>query len=337
MPEKPLGDLLDSPLLQHLFVSVCRPPQAHVQMRPSPHALVLDADNTLWNTNAVFQRAGARMMRALTGDAASQDATPAAPSEGERVGEDEKPRSTADLLYRLSQHLSPPTTDADSTNAGLVQLARAAAFYASGLSHPENPHAETESDRSATVAQSGTNRIRWAARQAESGREPPGVETAHLQDAATAFRSTLKTPPPLLDGARTLLGTVRTWRDAQPDRRASVLFSEGEPDRLSVAFEAYQIGNGRYFDDIVLQEKSPRTYRQVCETIGTVVSTSRPTSGIVVVGDSLERDIRPANAAGCTTVYCPGDLWGRETPEGPEDRPDYTVDRVDEVPSLIGL
>jgi len=277
------------------------------------------------------------MMRALTVDATNQDAPPDAPSEGETAGEDEKHRSTADLLYRLSQHLSPPEKNTDSTNAGLVQLARAAAFYSSALSPPENPHAETGSDRSATIAASGTNRIRWAARQAESGREPPGVESEHLHDAATAFRSTLETPPPLLDGALSLLRTIRAWRDARPGRRASVLFSEGEPDRLGVAFEAYRIGNGRYFDDIVLQEKSPRTYRQLCETIGTVVSTSRPTSGIVVIGDSLKRDIRPANAAGCTTVYCPGDLWGRETPEGPEERPDYVVDRIDEVPSLIGL
>jgi putative hydrolase of the HAD superfamily len=308
-------------------------------MSSSPHALVLDADNTLWNTNAVFQRAGARMMRALTGDAA-EEANVDAQSRGEGATGDEKHRNSADLLYRLSQQLSPPETSTESTNAGLVQLARAAAFYASDLtpSAPADPPVETARDESATTSESGANRIRWAARQAESDQLPPGVGTSHLQAAATAFQSALETPPPLLDGARSLLRTVRAWREAGPDRRTSVLFSEGEPDRLRVAFRAYRIGNGTYFDEIVLKEKSPRTYRQVCQTIATFVDGSPPPpSGIVVVGDSLKRDIRPANAAGCTTVYCPGELWGRENPEGPEERPDYVVERIDEMPSLFGL
>ncbi|MEF8941088.1 MAG: hypothetical protein V5A22_14695 [Salinivenus sp.] len=43
------------------------------------------------------------------------------------------------------------------------------------------------------------------------------------------------------------------------------------------------------------------------------------------------------NAVGCTTVYCPGDFKGRETPEGPAERPDYTVDTPDEVMGVFGL
>jgi putative hydrolase of the HAD superfamily len=278
------------------------------------------------------------MMRALTGDAAEETNIDAR-SRSEGGNEDEKHRNSADLLYRLSQHLSPPETSTESANAGLVQLARAAAFYASDLTPAglEDPPVAA-GDRSATTAESGANRIRWAARRAESNQLPPGVGISHLQEAATAFQSALETPPPLLDGARSLLNTVRAWREAGPDRRTSILFSEGEPDRLRVAFRAYRIGNGNYFDEIVLKEKSPRTYRQVCETIATFVDGSPPPpSGIVVVGDSLKRDIRPANAAGCTTVYCPGDLWGRENPEGPEERPDYVVERIDEMPSLFGL
>lgn len=323
-------------------------------MAPSPHALVLDADNTLWNTNAVFKRAGAQMMRALAEDAAGEEVgadapsrkedAPSreedAPSREEGASEPEKHRDHADLLFRLSQHLPPAEEEETSADAGLVQLARAAAFYtlAPPPSAPEASRAEAAADRSATGSGSAADRIRWAAQQAESGRQPPGVAPAHLHEAATAFRSALETAPPLLDGARGLLDAVRTWRDARPDRRASVLFSEGEPDRLRVAFRAYRIGDGRYFDDIVLDEKSPRTYRQVCQRIATITAgSSSPPSGIVVVGDSLKRDIRPANAVGCTTVYCPGDLWGRETPAEPEERPDHVVDHIDEVPSLFGL
>lgn len=163
---------------------------------------------------------------------------------------------------------------------------------------------------------SGTNRIRWAARQAESSQLPPGVGASHLQPAAAAFQSALETPSPLLDGARSLLNTVRAMREAGPDRRTSVLFSEGEPDRLRVAVRACRIGNGNYFDEIVLKQKSARVPPGLPDHRDEGSRLSPPPSGIVVIGDSLKRGIRPANAAGCTTVYCPGDLWGREDPEG---------------------
>ncbi len=36
-------------------------------MPVSPHALVLDADNTLWDTNATFRRARSAMIQVLQG------------------------------------------------------------------------------------------------------------------------------------------------------------------------------------------------------------------------------------------------------------------------------
>jgi putative hydrolase of the HAD superfamily len=300
-----------------------------------PHALVLDADNTLWDTNAVFGRAGDRMIQALDqpgGPPADGDA-PRGRSTAETKGAHPDPK---DLLYRLSQHL--PSVEAGQL--GLVQLARAAAFYRSARQPGDAggpPAAETRTGPDADHDPEAA-RVRWAARQAQSDRPPPQLDAADIQKAATAFRTALNAAPPLLDGTRSLLDAVQDWRTARPGRRTSVLFSEGEPDRLRVAFEAYHVGEGRYFDDIVLREKTPRTFREVCTTIERAVDRSDPpAAGIVVVGDSLQRDIRPANAAGCTTVYCPGGLWGREQPEGPEEEPDYRVDRVDEVVSLFGL
>jgi len=300
-------------------------------MPHTPHALVLDADNTLWDTNAVFRRAGDRMIQVLDHAAGRLDnegvseSRSASETEGSRSNE--TVFSSKEVLYRLSRHL--PSMEAGSFN--LVQLARAAAFYRSAL----QPGAAEETSPGPEPAEA---RARWAARQARSGRQPPQLDPAHLENAAQAFRAVLNATPPLLDGTRSLLDAVQNWRAARPGRRTSVLFSEGEPDRLSVAFEAYHVGEGRYFDDIVLRKKTPRSFQEVCTAIERSVDRpDPPAAGIVVVGDSLQRDIRPANAAGCTTVYCPGDLWGREQPEEPEEEPDYRIDRIDEVADLFDL
>jgi putative hydrolase of the HAD superfamily len=300
----------------------------------------LDADNTLWDTNAVFRRAGDRMIEVLDhaagrldkkGASESRSASTKKGPHNDTAGSDNK-----EFLYRLSRHL--PSMEAGSFN--LVQLARAAAFYRSSL-QPETGEGQPTGDVTpgpATDLDPEEARARWAARQARSDRPPPQLDPAHIQNAAQAFRAVLSATPPLLNGTRSLLDAVQNWRAARPGRRTSVLFSEGEPDRLSVAFEAYHVGEGRYFDDIVLRKKTPRTFQEVCTAIERAVDRrDPPAAGIVVVGDSLQRDIRPANAVGCTTVYCPGDLWGREQPEGPEEEPDYRVDRVDEVISLFDL
>ncbi|WP_251954476.1 HAD family hydrolase [Salinibacter ruber] len=308
-------------------------------MPVSPHALVLDADNTLWDTNATFRRARSAMIQVLQGadpqpgpgpssgdgphDAApSPTDPPGEKAPGEEARPDgEKRLETTDVLYRLSQHL--PSSGGEGPD--LEQLAQAAAFYMSGL-------------RGGPEAGIQTSRLRWASEQVRAGHQPPGCDRSRARKAAEAFRSALSAPPPLLDGAASLLRGVQAWRTARPDRRTSVLFSEGAPDRLEVAFDAHGIGGGQYFDDIVLREKTPDTFRDVCHAIGNAVDLPEPQAAeIVVIGDSLQRDIRPANATGCTTLYCPGDLWGRETPEEASEQPDYTLGTLDEALRILDL
>jgi putative hydrolase of the HAD superfamily len=330
-------------------------------MTVSPYALVLDADNTLWDTNSVFREAADRMIEVLDG-LADRPNEAGAPKRGPghesrtdaRKGglsketplnrNKDRPHGdhlrsggfaiNKDLLFYLSKHLP----SVESGSSGLVQLARAAALYRFAPRRtPDAPSPGGEAETNPTHA-SREARARWAAAQAQSGQQPPGLTPSQVEEAAAAFRSCLDAAPSLLSGARPLLDGIREWRGTRPGRRTSVLFSEGDPDRLSVAFDAHRVGEGRYFDDIVLQKKTPGAFQEVCRSIRTEVSRSTlPADGIVVVGDSLERDIQPANAAGCTTVYCPGGLWGRETPEESGDRPDYTVETVDEVMGLFGL
>lgn len=284
-------------------------PPSNPSPTPGPHALILDADNTLWDTNRVFNRARAAMMAGITG------AAPAAePEEGGRDG---------DVLRPLGRRL----TALDGGGYDLERLARAAAFYVRGAGPDSDADPASDAER-----------LDWAARQALANRRPPGSDSSRIREAVAAFRSALAAVPPLLDGTRALLDATRGWRAARPGRRTSILFSEGDPDRLGVAFEAYGIGEGRFFDEIVLRDKTPDAFRAVREAAAAAVD--RPgarAAGVVVVGDSLKRDIRPANLTGCTTVYCPGDFKGRETPEAPAERPDHTIDTADEVVGLFGL
>ncbi|WP_263788027.1 HAD family hydrolase [Salinibacter grassmerensis] len=298
----------------------------------SPHAVVLDADNTLWNTNTTFRRAREAMIEVLRSgiDVPVQDPSDNEHSDNEHsdpeqpIGassDSERSAERTDVLYRLSQHLP----SAGGEGPDLERLARAAAFYMSG--RRGGPEADVQTDR-----------LRWASEQVQAGRRPPGCDEARARTAAEAFRAALREAPPLLDGADSLLRRVGAWRGARPDRRASVLFSEGGPDRLEVAFEAHEVGEGQYFDDIVLREKTPTTFRGVCRSIGKIVEVpDLQTARIVVIGDSLKRDIRPANAAGCTTVYCPGDLWGQEAPAETAEQPDYTIGRIDDALDILDL
>lgn len=267
-----------------------------------PSAIVVDADNTLWDTNAVYGTARRRMVSVLSED------QPDRPKDEHR-----------DVLRQLARRLSLIHGQND-----LALLARGMALFLSA----DEPDGEV-------------GRIEWAARRAEAGASPEdGAEEARIQAAADAFRTALRTVPPLLSGAEALLRAVEDWKAARPARRQSVLFSEGDPDRLEIAFDAYGIGSGRHFDDIVLREKTREAFSDVRGSIVDAlahVPASTPEPSVAVIGDSLKRDIRPANGVGCTTVYCPGAFKGHETPESPAEAPDHTVSSLGDALDVLGL
>lgn len=271
----------------------------------APSAIVVDADNTLWDTNSVFGAARQRMVSVLATDQAVSE--PGGPKNEYR-----------DVVRQLARRLSLITGQND-----LALLARGMALFLS-----------------ADAPDRDVGRIEWAARRAEAGASPKdGAQEARIEAAAEAFREALRTAPPLLDGAEALLRAIRGWRATRPDHRQSVLFSEGDPDRLQFAFEAYDIGTGRHFDDIVLREKTQNAFAEVRESIERALGTASVSSqvDIAVLGDSLKRDIRPANAMGCTTVYCPGDFKGHETPDAPVEAPDHTVPTLNDALDILGL
>ncbi|POF32608.1 HAD family hydrolase [Roseibium marinum] len=84
----------------------------------------------------------------------------------------------------------------------------------------------------------------------------------------------------------------------------------------------------QYFDKIIEAPKHARLYRRVQRLVG-------QSSPGFMVGDQLERDIRPAKEAGLTTIFFPSGfkpLW--EQTNGPII-PDYTVNSFSEAADIV--
>lgn len=59
-----------------------------------------------------------------------------------------------------------------------------------------------------------------------------------------------------------------------------------------------------------------------------------PADEVVVVGDSYKKDILPARAAGCRTLWLKGKGW---TPEEDSRTDSCIISSLDEIPALLGL
>src|SRR3546814_4127981 len=75
------------------------------------------------------------------------------------------------------------------------------------------------------------------------------------------------------------------------------VITEGERDRVRRTARAHQLEG--LFDRIIEAPKIPRIYQRALRLVGDA-------STAFMVGDQLQRDIRPAKEAGLRTIYFPG-------------------------------
>jgi FMN phosphatase YigB (HAD superfamily) len=158
--------------------------------------------------------------------------------------------------------------------------------------------------------------------------KPPTRIAQIVEQAHRAFTEALHAPPRPYAGAEDLLSLIRSVPQV-----TMVLFSEGAPSRVSVAMDRLRVR----FDQVVIQKKSRHTWRAV-KTSGHRLHKSNygiepPVS--VLVGDSIQRDIKPGNQVGFLTVYCPAEFLGRESPRTPIERPDHTIGSITKLPALL--
>ncbi len=256
--------------------------------------LIFDADNTLWDTNAVFHAAHTAMLEVL----AKAQLVAAAPDQVTRL-------RTIDRA--LMQHFGRHEYDFQTLVVAIVAHSQ----------HGLPP------DQAAAYA------------TAKGAADFDPFTRAAITQAHAVHTKTLAQLPPLVPGVMEMLTHLHTSR-AQRRHISMVLFSEGHPDRLEQTLTAYRLRQEGYFDEIVMERKSTNAFTRV-GALGRQYVSGTATHDVttVVIGDSMTRDVRPANAVGFTTVYVPSQFEGQERPQRVMDHPDFQIGSLRELPSIL--
>lgn len=168
-----------------------------------------------------------------------------------------------------------------------------------------------------------------------SNREIDATLLSTIDSAYQAHTDTLAQIPPLFASVADILVGLRTYRTRHA-HVATLIFSEGHPDRLEKTFLSHDIGQHNFFDDIVVELKTPKAFQRVGDLGRGYLSVPKGCEVVtIVIGDSIQRDIRLANEAGYTTVYIPAGFEGRQTPQTVLDQPDFQLDKIAELPAVL--
>lgn len=163
--------------------------------------------------------------------------------------------------------------------------------------------------------------IETAARFARIDTRPAGtVSELQAEKIQSAFLRALHRLPELrvgvADGLRRLAATGRTI----------IVVTEAAPGKSKQIAIEHRID--QYISKVVEAPKHARLYRRVQKLVGS-------SSMGFMVGDQLERDIRPAKEAGLTTIYFPGGFRPRWEYEANLAFADYVVKSFLEVPGIV--
>ena len=158
-----------------------------------------------------------------------------------------------------------------------------------------------------------------AARSAWAGSEQPITGDASAEIEA-AYIARLRARPALREGVATGLAALHGAGCLV------LIVTEGARGRIERT--AAEHGLTGFVERIIESPKRPELYRRVLRLAGS------PDTAFMV-GDQLERDIRPAKAAGLTTVYYPSRFRPRWEPDDGEVRPDYLIASFAQLPPLV--
>ncbi|WP_119304748.1 HAD family hydrolase [Dongia deserti] len=239
----------------------------------------VDADNTLWETDAVYATAQLDLLSAV-----EKAVGVVAPTE-DRLG----------FVRSIDQSI------AQRHHAGLRYppklLVKALALVLKGVPpKTATRRAWQSSDTDQTLSDDAAARIEGA------------------------FLSALRTLPALRTGVRNGLVALR--------EAGSVVFIITEGGRDRVLRLARVHGLESLFDRVIEAPKGPRIYLRALRLL------RRPANAFMV-GDQLDRDIRPAKEAGLKTIYFPGGFRPSWEPNEASVRPDFHIDRFDMVPRIV--
>ncbi|HKP53629.1 MAG TPA: HAD family hydrolase [Chloroflexia bacterium] len=161
---------------------------------------------------------------------------------------------------------------------------------------------------------------------------PPEV----IDSSFASYSEALMQIPPLFPGTKDVLAYIGTC-SSKRDPLVTAVLSEGNEERLEMILQAHRIRDERYFDEIVIARKSKQAFEEI-KAVGIKLLPEPPDQVrtlVMMVGDSLHRDIKLANQADFMTVYKPSRFKGHETPQEEDEKPDYTISALTELPPIL--
>jgi putative hydrolase of the HAD superfamily len=238
----------------------------------------IDADNTLWDTNAVFADA----QRAVL----------------------------ADVAHALGIALDA-SHDLDFIRA--IDQAIASRHHA-GLRYPVSLLI-----RGLELALDGAS-PEIAARTAWSGGRNYRIDSESVGEIESRYFEKLSALPALRGGVIEGLDWLRA--------RGCLLYVVTEGAKPTVQRTADRLGLADYFDRVIAAPKTAELYQRVLRLAGA------PRLAFMI-GDQLDRDIAPANAAGLRTIYFPGGFQPKWLPGVEDAKPAYVVSSFSDVPEVL--
>lgn len=257
--------------------------------------LIFDADNTIWDTDAVFRRAQLTLLTIL-----------------EKAMLITQPSSQLETLRTVDQELMSKLGQAEYD----FKLLSTSLVYLYS--------------QKSTVAEA----VNASIAHKHPFTNPKLAEIA--EQAYQSFKEELKSIPPFYPETIPVLTAIHTSA-SEANPLVTILLSEGNITRLEHILEAHNIRNQKLFDEIIIAPKSKEALEQA-KGIGLQLLSQTSSSKEVVfvlIGDSLNRDIKFGNQAGFITIYKPSAFKGVEVPSISDEQPRYTITSLGELPSIL--
>lgn len=260
--------------------------------------LIFDADNTIWDTDAVFRAAQIALLRRLLGGGLRDD-----------------PERQLQLLRDVDQRLISLHGQAEYDFKTLI----------AALAYHYSRHCSVSEAIDAVMA-TGISGM-------------SDTLTSLIESAHQAFKLNLNHTPSLYPDAWPVLSKIRS--SVLPSQRIILLLlSEGNKERIERILGAHAFRERDMFDEIILMEKNVEAML-LARTTGLHLLGLEPAQEsahlvpVVLVGDSMSRDIRPANKAKFVTIYKPSAFKGMESPQCADEEPNYYIHQLSEIPSIL--
>jgi putative hydrolase of the HAD superfamily len=274
---------------------------SHIANSPNSSAqallLVLDADNTLWDTSSVFVNAQLALLDVL-----------------HRAGLCGTPTNELGFIRRVDALLAErlQTWEYDPRDLASVLVRH---FTADEL-----PQIEVSIELAIT-RQPGV----------------PARAEALVEAGAAAFRRRLEEIPALFAGvADTLQGLRHRWTSNESLIIALFTEGERSRVERVIAAHG-NVLDGVFDDIIIAPKHAQAFADVRQRLAARLPAVMRASHRAIMVGDALTRDIAPANEAGYTTVYRPAAFRGNEQPRTEFERPTYVIDEFAELSRIVDL